>query len=313
VEVAGARERPASEMIRLWQRSRARLRRYEETTVAALFLTPDILGLVLFVVVPVLFAVYVSLFRWDGLGQMAWVGSENYRQLWADPKWWSSLQVTGVFAVLHVPLLLVASLGLALLVNRKIRARTFFRTAYFVPVAISLVIMSILWGYILEPSFGVLNYLLGLLGIPPQPWLSSVEQALPTLVAISAWKFMGYYMVIFLAGLQAIPGEYYEAARVDGAGRWQTFRSLTLPLLKPVTFFVLVIIIIRSFQIFDQVYVLTQGGPAYSTYVIVYYIYELAFRHMKLGYASAASVVLFALLLVLTLIANRLFRSGAVD
>jgi multiple sugar transport system permease protein len=313
VEVAGARERPASELTGLWQRSRALLRRHEEATIAALFLTPDVLGLVLFVAVPVLFAGYVSLFRWDGLGQMAWVGSENYRQLSADPKWWASLRVTGVFAVLHVPLLLVASLALALLVNRKIRARNMFRIAYFVPVAISLVIMSILWGYILEPSFGVLNYLLGLLGVGPQPWLSSVEQALPTLVAISAWKFMGYYMIIFLAGLHAIPGEYYEAARVDGAGRWQTFWSLTLPLLKPVTFFVLVIIIIRSFQVFDQVYVLTQGGPAYSTYVVVYYIYELAFRHMKLGYAAAASVVLFAILLVLTLIANRLFRSGSVD
>jgi multiple sugar transport system permease protein len=281
--------------------------------VAAAFLAPDVLGLALFVGAPVIFAVWVSLHGWDGLAPMRWVGMGNYRQLLADPRWWASVRVTAGFVLLHVPLLLLASLGLALLVDRRLPGRDLFRTAYFVPVAISLVIMSVLWGYILEPSFGVLNYLLGLVGIGPQPWLSSVGQALPTLVAISAWKFMGYYMVIFLAGLQNIPAEYYEAARVDGAGRWATFRSLTLPLLKPVTFFVLVIIMIRSFQVFDQVYVLTQGGPAYATYVVVYYVYELAFRFMRLGYASAASVALFLLLLVLTALANRLFRSGAVD
>lgn len=300
-------------LARAWRRARDLFRRHEEAAVAGLFLAPDVLGLAIFVGAPILFALYVSFFRWDGLSPRVWAGADNYRQLLADPKWWSSLEITGSFVLLHVPLLFGASLALALLVNRKLRGRDFFRTAYFGPVAISLVIMSILWGYILEPSFGVLNYTLGLVGIGPQPWLSSVGQALPTLVAISAWKFMGYYMVIFLAGLQNIPEEYYEAARVDGAGAWRTFWSLTLPLLKPVSFFVLVIIMIRSFQVFDQVYVLTQGGPAYSTYVVVYYIYELAFRFMRLGYASGASVALFLLLLVLTVAANRLFRSGAVD
>ena len=185
----------------------------------------------------------------------------------------------------------------------------FFRTIFFVPVVLSLVVSSLMWKYIFDERAGLLNFLIGLVGIPPQAWLGSVELALPSIIIVSVWIQTGYFMVIFIAGLQDIPRDYYEAARIDGANRWQMFFLITLPLLKPTSLFVIVISLIASFQVFDQVWVMTRGGPARATEVTAVYIYQQAFQYLNLGYGSAAAFVLFVVILSSSLIQFRLLRT----
>lgn len=285
-----------------------RARSSTEAAWAYLFLAPDVLGLVIFVVGPALYAFYLSLHDWNPFGAPAFAGLENYAALMSDSRFWKALRTTSLYVVMYVPAVFTLSLALALLVQQRLPGIGLFRTAYFVPVATSLVVVSIVWNYMFESSYGFLNYLLGLIGIPPQRWIGSTSQALPSVALVGVWKQMGYYMVIFLAGLQDIPRELYEAARVDGASGFQAFRHITWPLLAPTRLFVVVTLLIGSFQVFDQVYVMTRGGPAYATYVLMMYIYETAFRFSRLGYAAAMTFVLFILILMMTLLQMRVIR-----
>jgi multiple sugar transport system permease protein len=279
-----------------------------ESITGYLFLLPDLLGLSIFVIIPIAGAFWISLHNWDALSPMVWTGLQNYIELFDDPLFWDSLRITATYTVCYVPLLYAVSLGLALLVNQRLPFLRLFRTVFFVPVVLSLVVSSLMWKYILDERAGLLNYLLGFVGIPPQSWLGSVELALPSIILVSIWIQMGYFMVIFIAGLQDIPREYYEAAQIDGANRRQMFWSITLPLLRPTSLFVVVISLINAFQVFDQVWVMTQGGPASATQVTAIYIYQQAFQYLNLGYGSAAAFILFLVIIAFSLVQFRVLR-----
>ena len=297
------RAQAAPERPRWW-----RTRRGEERLVGYAFLVPDVLGLAIFVGLPIAGAFYISFHSWSGIGERSFNGLANYRSLLDDPFFVDSLKITAIYTFTFVPLLFVSALGLALLVNQRLQLTGVFRSAYFLPFMISLVVASVVWAFVLQERGGILNELIGLVGIDPQPWLGSTRLALVSIVIVTLWQGVGYSMIIFLAGLQDIPRDYYEAATIDGANAWQRFRRVTLPLLKPTSVFVLIISFISAFQLFDPIFVLTGGGPAGATTTAVFYIYETAFEFLQLGYASALSVVLFAIILVFTLVQLRIFR-----
>lgn len=304
VRHAAARDRArAEDRVRWW-----RTRRGQERLVGYGFLVPDVLGLAIFVGLPILGAFYLSFHDWSGIGERTFAGLGNYRTLLRDPFFVDSLKITAIYTFTFVPLLFASALGLALLVNQGLRLTGFFRAAYFVPFMVSLVVASVVWAFILQERGGILNAALGVVGIDAQSWLGSTRLALVSIVIVTLWQGVGYSMIIFLAGLQDIPRDYYEAAKVDGANAWQRFRRVTLPLLKPTSVFVLVISFIAAFQLFDPIFVLTGGGPANATTTTVFYIYETAFEFLQLGYASALSVVLFGIILVFTLLQLRVFR-----
>ncbi len=295
-------------------RSGSRLKQRQlEALTGYLFLAPDVIGLLVFIAVPIVYALWMSLHSWDAIGPMVWVGLKNYSQMLRDTQWHEALQITLIYTVVFVPLLFALSLSAALLIQQKLVGRAVFRTAYFSPVVFSLVVAAIMWSYIFDQQSGLLNYLLHFIGIKPQAWLGSAKLALPSVITVSLWAGVGYYMVIFLAGLQDIPRDYYEAARIDGGSGWQIFWRITLPLLRPTSIFVLITTTISALQVFDQVYVLTRGGPANATQVSVYYIYLQAFQLTHIGYSSALAFVLFAIILVLSLVQLRFFRSGEVS
>lgn len=281
-----------------------------ERLTAALFLAPDVIGLAVFVVLPILAALAISFTNWNALGSPSWVGSANYQRLLADPVFWSSLRVTALYTVIYVPLIFAVSLGLALLANQRLPAIGIFRTLFFVPVVLSLVVTGLMWRFIFDEQVGLLNYALSLVHIAPRAWLGDVNLALPAIIGVSVWINMGYYMTIFLAGLQDIPREYYDAARMDGAGGWHAFWQITLPLLRPTSLFVLVVTLIGSFQVFDQIWVMTKGGPADATQVTVIYIYKQAFQYLNLGYASAIAFALFLVIFMVSLAQFWLIRRG---
>jgi len=285
----------------------------EEWLIGYLFLLPDALGLFIFLGLPALFAVYTSFFAWDGVRPRVFIGLDNYLTMFGDPVFIGSLKVTFLYTVLFVPGIFAVSLGLALLLAQKIRFRLFFRTAFFLPIITSGVIVGLIWNFMYDPQVGVLNYILETLHLPDQGWIGASGSALPSIVLTSIWWNAGYYMIIFLAGLQDIPRDFYEAAHIDGANAWQSFRHITWPLLKPTRFFVVVMTILASFQVFDLVYIMTQGGPNYATNTTVFYIYRQAFYYSKMGYASAMATFLFVILTVVTLLQFRLQRAGATD
>lgn len=277
------------------------------------FLLPDVILLAIFVALPILGAFYISFHNWTGIGDREWVGTQNYERLAQDVRFIDSLQVTAIYTITFVPLLFCISLALAMLVNSGLKLMGVWRTAFFAPFMVSLVVASVIWGFMLQNPGGVVNAIIGLFGIDPQPWLGSTRLALISVIMVGLWQGMGYSMVIFLAGLQDIPRVYYEAAIVDGAGAWRRFRSVTFPLLRRTSVFVMIISFISALQMFDEVFVLTQGGPAGATTTAVYYIYETAFRFLELGYASALAVVLFFVILVFSLLQLRIFRHDSDD
>jgi multiple sugar transport system permease protein len=256
-------------------------------------------------------AFYYSLTDWSGLGAETYIGLDNYDELLHDAAFGRSLKVTAVYTAAFVPLLVVFSLAFALLVNQRLRFNGFFRSMFFLPFMLSLVVSSLIWSFMLDERAGLLNLVLERFGMEPQAWLGSTTLAPWAIVMVTLWQAVGYNMIIFLAGLQDIPRDYYEAARVDGAGAWTRFRTITLPLLRPTMVFVLVIALIGAIQLFDPIFVMTQGGPANATTTAVYYIYDNAFQGLRFGYASAASVVLFAILLITTVVLMRVFRREA--
>ena len=281
-------------------RRAARLRKVREWGIAYLFLAPTVAGLGILHIIPVIRSAYFSFTDFNGVTPPDWIGFDNYNALAANPLFWRVLRNTVYYTVGFVPLTILLALALALLVNQAIRGVTFFRALYFMPVVTSVVAISLVWAWLYQPQFGLINFGLGLIGIPGPGWLSSMEWSMPALFIMGAWRSAGFNFVIFLAGLKGISQDYYEAAKVDGAGWWTRFFYITLPMLSPTMFFVLVVTIIGSFQVFEQTYVLTQGGPAYSTLTLSYWIYQNAFEWFNMGKASALAYALFLIVMVVT-------------
>lgn len=270
---------------------------------AAPFLLPHFVGFVLFVLGPVAATFLISLLKWNMVNAPHFVGLGNYRELLTeDPFFGASMQNTLSYTGGAVLLILVSSLASALALNRKLPGRGLFRTLYFVPNVSSLVAVSLVWLWLYNSDYGLINNLLRQVGINGPRWLSDVHTALPSVVVMSAWTQFGFFTVIFLSGLQGIPRHLYEAALIDGTNPWQTLTRITLPLLSPTTFFVLVLSVINSFQVFEQTFVMTKGGPAFSTTTAVMYIYQQAFKFQEMGYASALSWILFLCIFAVTLV-----------
>ena len=282
--------------------------RWRVAGTATLFIAPSLIPLLAFTVGPMIASFGISFTNWSLLAPAHWVGANNYRTLWSDAEFRSSLGHTLIFIAGYLPLVLVSGLGVALALNQRIRGLALFRTVYFLPVVTSWVVVALIWKWLLNPQTGVVDYLLGLVGITGPGWWVDPHWAMPSIILASAWKDLGFVMIILLAGLQAIPDDYYEAASLDGAGAIARFRHITLPLLSPALFFVVVISLINNFQVFDQVWVMTQGGPAGSTSVVMERIVKNAFSFGRMGYAAAMSWVLFAIILVFTLAQFRLQR-----
>ena len=277
-----------------------------KAVVVAGFLAPSFLALVAFSLGPMVGTVWVSLQEWNLIRDMRFVGADNYRELWGDEDFRRALTNTFFYLVGYLPLVLTGGLGLAVLVNRRMRGVALFRAIYFLPVVTSWVVVSLLWKWLLNPSDGLVNWALSLVGVEGPGWWTSRTWAIPSVILASAWKDVGFVMVILLAGLQSIDASLYEAARIDGAGAWRQLRSITLPLLTPSLFFVVVISLINGFQVFDQVWVMTEGGPAGSSTVVVEQIVKNTFSYGRAGYASAQSVVLFVIILTVTAVQMRL-------
>jgi multiple sugar transport system permease protein len=290
---------------------RAKERERAETATALGFLTPSLIHLVVFIATPIVFAAYLSTHRWDiVVPDTPFVGLANFKEMFSDPTFWNALKNTVVYT-LNVPLGMILALAVALMLNRNLRGLGFLRTLYFLPSVTSFVAIALVWMWIYHPTFGAANFLLNLLGLPPLQWLNSTQTAMLSVIIFSVWLGLGYQMVIFLAGLQGIPEDLYDAARIDGTNNWNQFWRITLPLLKPTTFFILVTSLIGSFQVFTSIYVMTAGGPVGSTDVIVYHIYQAAWEQLRMGYASAMSWVLFVIIMVVTWLQFKVMGSEA--
>ena len=277
-------------------------RRLKDNAWAYLFIAPQMLGLILFIVGPVLFAFGISFMRWDIGTSPEWIGFANYGKQMTDPVFWKALRNTGMFALLHIPLTVIGSLALALLLNRNLRGKMIFRAAYFTPVVTSSVAVALVWTWLYNPNYGLINSALSAIGIQGPGWLTDLNWALPSIVIMTVWQALGYNMILFLAGLQGVPTHLYEAAKIDGASGWQRFLKITLPMISPTTFFVVIMLLIGSMQVFSEPYMMTRGGPADATNVVVLHIFNTAFQFFRMGEASAISFILFVAILVITLI-----------
>jgi multiple sugar transport system permease protein len=277
-----------------------------------LFLGPALLAIGVFFVVPVLAAFALSFTDFDiyALGSFEYarfVGFKNYAQLLADPLFWKAFRNTLEFLLIGGPLSIGVSLAAALMIQSKlVRWKGFYRTAYFTPVVTTLVAVAVIWRFIYHPRFGLLNYLLSLVGIGGVDWLGDQHWAMPAIILMAVWKNFGYNMVIFIAGLQNIPAELYEAASIDGAGRLQQLRTITVPLLAPTTVYISILTMIGYFQLFSEPYVMTQGGPLNSTLSIVLLMYQQGFRWWNMGYSAALAFVLFAFILIGSVLQSRI-------
>ncbi len=269
-----------------------------QTVAISIFLLPALLGTLIFIIIPVLCSFGLSFAKWDLLNPITFVGLENYKNLFNDNVFYQTLVNTIVFAISTSVFGVIIPLILASVLNSKIRGSEFFKTAYFLPFITPMIVIGIVWGWIFDPNIGLLNKVLHL----HINWLYDVKFAMPALIAVSVWKLIGYNMIIFLSTLSSISQSLFEAAKIDGANSLQTFRHVTVPMLSPTIFFVVIITTISSFQVFDLIYLMTQGGPFNSTNVLVYSIYQNAFEYFNVGKASAIAYVLFAIILVLTLL-----------
>ncbi|MBE3575750.1 MAG: sugar ABC transporter permease [Firmicutes bacterium] len=282
--------------------------RHEEALTAWVLLLPAVLSAVAFVAFPVIMAIWLSLQSWDLLTPARFVGLQNYVDiLFHDPHFRQAVGNTVYFVVGQVPLTVAVSMLLAVLLNQKLKGVSWFRTAFYTPIVTSTVSVAMVWMWLLNGDFGLINWALRFLGVAHPPnWLADPVWSKPALILMSVWHSAGYFMVIFLAGLQTIPENLYEAAEVDGAGPWKRFWAITFPLLSSTTFLVIVLLVMDVFNIFDQVYMMTKGGPNGSTETIVYYIYSHGFEWFHMGYACAMAWILFVIVFVLTLIQFRL-------
>jgi multiple sugar transport system permease protein len=276
------------------------------------FLLPSFLGLLAFSLLPIIAVAILSFFSWGLLGQPTFVGLRNYSQMFSSLSFWQSLLVTFYYVLLNIPIQTVFALLLAVLLNQHLPGKGIFRTLLVVPWLATPAAMALVWQWIFDPQFGTLNTFLSVFHITGPAWLSSRAWAMPAVAAVNIWQYTGYNMLFFLAGLQSIPPDFYEAASLDGATRFRQFFTITLPLLSPTMFFVLVTSVIGSAQVFDTVYMMTKGGPAHATNAINFNIFRQAFEFFHAGYASALSMVLFVILLIITLLQVFYFRSRTI-
>ena len=282
-------------------------RTFKRNLIGYSFVLPNFIGYFIFVFLTVIFTFVLCVMKWDGSdAPMKFVGIQNFVKLFHDSGFIISLKNTLVYAVWTVPLTMVAALLIAVLLNSKIKGIILFRTAFFFPYVASLVAVGAVWNMLFQPEFGPINEFLKFIGIQNPPrWCASTDWAMTVIVIVSVWKYMGYYMVVYLAALQGISKDLYEAASIDGATGFNKFRYITIPMLTPTTFFVVIMLTIQCFKVFDLIYVMTGGGPGRATNVIVNHIYNAAFVDFKFGYASACAVVLFLIVLVITMIQFR--------
>lgn len=269
-----------------------------------LFILPNFLGFVAFMLVPIIMALVFSFTNYDIISRMDFIGIENYINLFQDDQFIVSLLNTLWYSVLTVPIGVVLALLLAVMFNRQIRGIAIFRTFVFIPVITSMVAVSLVWSMLYEDNSGLLNIILNALGLPSVHWLTDTNLAMISIAIMSIWKGLGYNMTIFLAGLQGVPGELYEAATIDGANSPQKFWHITVPMIGPTTYFVSLMALIGSLQTFDQINIMTQGGPVDATKTLSFYLYQYGFSYYKMGYACAAAYVLFLLVFVVSMIQN---------
>ncbi len=264
---------------------------------------PTVIIIFCFHVLPIFYSFGLAFYNWDLISEAKFTGFRNFKILFKDALFWKSLFNTVYYTAVSVPLSIFFSLFIAMLLNQKIKGMDAYRVIYFIPVITSINAVSIVWKLIYHPNFGLLNKVLESVGIPGQRWLLDPKWALLAIVVMSVWKHLGYNVIIFLTGLKNIPNHLYEAAEVDGAGRWSQFRHITWPLLSPITFFILVMSIIGSFQVFAQIYMMTPGGgPMNSTMTVVFYLYKVGFGDFHFGYAAAVAFELFIMIFVMTLL-----------
>lgn len=283
-----------------------------ETGVAWLFILPSMIGFIIFYAVPMVRGVLISFTDWDLLTPASPVGLANYQRLISDPDFWQSLWVTFNYVVINIFIQTALAILIAVLMDRLAKS-IFVRGILILPYLFSNVVVALLWLWMLDPSLGIINVFLEFIGIGAQPFLGSPDQAIAAIAGINIWRHMGYTALLVFAGLQTIPNDVYEAASIDGASELRAFWSITLPLLRPVLVFVLVITVIGSFQVFDTIAVTTTGGPANATRVIVWYIFEFAFQRFDMGYATTISMAVFFILVIITYIQMRLLRAGESD
>jgi len=269
---------------------------------ALAFLLPSAVPLVLFFYVPMVRAGWISLHEWNLISPMRWAGLDNFRAVLGDPTTAAVFWHTVQYALGYLPLVLVFGLGIALALNRRLAGRDLLRGVYFLPVVTSWIAVAVVWRWLLNPTVGVVNQVLAWFGIDGPGWWADPTWAMASIVLASAWKDVGFVMIILLAGLQSIPAEVNEAAVLDGAGPWRRLWSITLPLLSPSVFFVVVISLINGFQVFDQVYAMTEGGPGGATQVVVQQVYDLTFRYGQAGSGAALSLLLFAVIMAVTVV-----------
>ena len=267
-----------------------------------LYISPFLLGFVIFTAYPLVTSLYLSFTSYNIISDPTWIGLENYQRAFTqDGQFWASLGRTARYALMVVPLGIICSLLAAMLLNQGFRGTTIFRTVFFLPSITPIIASVLIWLWLLQPSIGVVNYLLSLVGVPGPPWVQSTTWAVPSLVILSLWNTAGgSRMIVFLAGLQGVPQELYEAAHIDGANRWQRFWNVTVPMISPTIFFNLVISVIGALSVFSVAYIGTQGGPNYATYFYVYHLYISAFQFNLMGYASAMAWIFLIIVLALT-------------
>lgn len=273
-----------------------------------LFVTPQLVGLLAFTIFPVLFSLYLCFTDWNFVKAPVFIGLKNFQTVFSDDLFWTALGNTVTLVVLIVPLTMICALGLALITNRNIKGLYFYKAAFFLPLITSSVATVSLWYWLYAPDFGMINNFLSVFGIDGPGWLTDQFWAKVAITIMVAWQSLGWFYLIFLAGLKNIPTDYYEVASIDGANAWHRFYKITLPLLSPTTFFILTTILISTFNIFNEPFVLTRGGPDYGTYTIAIDIYDRAFHDFHMGEAAVVSWVLFVILFIVTFIQFRLAR-----
>ncbi|HEY0827983.1 MAG TPA: sugar ABC transporter permease [Bacilli bacterium] len=279
-----------------------KLMKRRDTLSGYLFIMPTILSTMVFLLFPIVYSFYLSFTEWNLINPAKFIGLENYTQkMMQDEQFWVSLKNTVIFSVLSIPMGIAISLFFALLLNQALRGVTIYRAIVFLPVIVSMVSIGMVWRWVFNTDVGILNYFLNLLTIPSIGWLSDERFALTSVAIIGIWKSIGFNMVILLAGLKGVPSHLYEAARIDGAGKAARLFKITIPLITPSLFFVTVMSILASFQVFDLIYIVTKGGPGDSTRVVYYWLYQNAFNFFNMGYASALAWVVFLILLMITL------------
>jgi multiple sugar transport system permease protein len=289
-------------MLRRWRAMSPMARR--EAIAGYISVSPWVIGFLLLTLGPILASIYFSFTQWTIVRSPVWVGLDNYvRMFTRDRLFWQALKVTSLFVLMSLPLKLVCGLGLSLLLNLNVRGMNLYRTIFYIPAVISGVAVSLMWMWLLQPDTGVVNTLLSYIGIEGPGWFWDPKWALPSVALMSVWS-VGGSAVIYLAGLQNIPPHLYEAAKIDGAGVWQSFWKITLPLLTPTLFFQLIVEMIGSFKVFTEAFVITQGGPLKATYFYLFYFYEEAFQNFNMGYASALALFLMIVIMVATIFVN---------